>query len=276
MEILAEIGDEEIAKVYIGKTSKGNIVEFVESTPTYNPYEKWVLIVSTLNGCPVGCMMCDAGTFYHGRLSYEEIMGQINHAIHKKFPDGNVESKKFKIQFARMGEPTFNPAVLDVIVDLGKRYENFFPSLSTVAPIGVDSFFNKLIEIKKRMYPDRFQLQFSIHTTNETMRDKLIPIKKWSFKKIAEYGSKFYDDGGLKITLNFALAKENEVSAKVISRYFPEDRFLIKITPINPTGIGDTRENEIGSNCGMYVLRYVKEKEPLNNSYTMVPETLHI
>ncbi len=309
MEILAEIGDERVARVYIGKTSRGNIVEFVESTPTYNPEEKWVLIVSSLNGCPVGCKMCDAGLFYRGKLTYEEIMEQIEYPIRRRF--GNEpKTKKFKVQFARMGEPSFNPAVIDVMRDLGDRYDNFFPSLSTVAPVGVDAFFEKLLSLKKEKYPHNFQLQFSIHTTDDRVRDSLIPVKKWDFKKIAEYGDRFYDDGGLKITLNFALAKENPVSADIVRHYFSPEHFLIKITPINPTvssslngitndvnlknglpenhrefveklkkfgyrviiSIGDTKENEIGSNCGMFILRYLKDKPKLLKSYTFAQD----
>ncbi len=309
MELLQEIGDEKIARVYIGKTSRGNIVEFVESVPTYNIAEKWVLIVSSLNGCPVGCKMCDAGFFYKGKLTKEEILEQVQYPVKRRF-GYTPRTKKFKVQFARMGEPSFNPAVIDAIEELGNMYPNFFPSLSTVAPVGVDGFFQKLLELKKRKYPDRFQMQFSIHTTDPEMRDSLIPVKKWDFERIAKYGEEFYDEGGLKITLNFALAKENIVDAKVLREHFSPDIFLVKITPINPTvsssmngitndvsldtgmpekhrefvrelerygydviiSIGDTRENEIGSNCGMFILRYLKERPELLDSYSFVRE----
>ncbi len=309
MEILSEVGDDSIAKVYIGRTHRGNIIEFVESIPTRNIEEKWVLIISSLNGCPVGCKMCDAGFFYKGKLDYEELMEQIEYPIKRRFGD-KPKTKKFKIQFARMGEPSFNPNVLDVINDLGDKYENFFPSLSTVAPIGVDSFFSKLLKIKKEKYAKRFQLQFSIHTTNQRQRDEIIPVKKWDFKKIADYGMKFYDEGGLKITLNFALAQENEADAEVVREFFPKEYFLIKITPINPTvssvrnglnndvdertgmakkhrdfidelrrmgydviiSIGDTRENLIGSNCGMFILRFLKDHPEMRNAYTFAKE----
>ncbi len=303
MKVLAEIGDEKVAKVYIGETKRGNIVEFVESTPTYDPRDKWVLIISSLNGCPVGCKMCDAGFFYRGKLSYEELMEQVEYPVKRRW-NGEPETKKFKVQFARMGEPSFNPAVLDVLRDLDK-YENFYPSLSTIAPVGVDSFFEKLLKLKKEMYPGRFQMQFSIHTTDERQRDEIIPVRKWNFRRIAEYGRRFYDDGGKKITLNFALASENIADAKVLSKYFDPEHFLIKITPINPTissvkngltndvdldsgmpvkhkefvedlksigydviiSIGDTRENEIGSNCGMYVLKFLKEEKRMDHAY---------
>ncbi|ASJ12508.1 radical SAM protein [Thermococcus thioreducens] len=305
MEILSEVGDPNVAVVYIGKTSRGNIVEFVESVPTYNPAEKWVLIVSSLNGCPVGCKMCDAGFFYRGRLSVDELMEQIEYPIQKRW-NGKPKTRKFKVQFARMGEPSFNMAVIEAMRILGERYENFYPSLSTIAPIGTDRFFEALLELKKEAFPTNFQLQFSIHSTNPEQRDEIIPVRKWDFEKIAEYGKAFYDDGGKKITLNFALARENEADASIIAEYFPKEYFLIKITPLNPTvsvlknrltndvdletglpmkhrkfvddlrrlgydviiSVGDTRENLIGSNCGQYILRFLKERPELREAYT--------
>ncbi|AFL96190.1 hypothetical protein CL1_1995 [Thermococcus cleftensis] len=305
MEILSEVGDPNVAVVYIGKTSKGNIVEFVESVPTYNPAEKWVLIVSSLNGCPVGCKMCDAGFFYKGRLGLDELMEQIEYPIARRW-DGKPKTRKFKVQFARMGEPSFNMAVIEAMRLLGERYENFHPSLSTIAPIGTDKFFDALLELKKEMFPTNFQLQFSIHSTSPEQRDEIIPVRKWDFERIAEYGKAFYDEGGKKITLNFALARENEVDASVIAEHFPKEYFLIKITPLNPTvsvlknkltndvdletglpmkhrkfvddlrrlgydviiSVGDTRENLIGSNCGQYILRFLKERPELREAYT--------
>lgn len=305
MEILSEVGDPNVAVVYIGKTSKGNIVEFVESIPTYDPQKKWVLIVSSLNGCPVGCKMCDAGFFYKGRLDLDELMEQIEYPIAKRW-GGKLKTRKFKVQFARMGEPSFNMAVLEAMRLLGERYENFHPSLSTIAPIGTDKFFESLLELKKELFRNNFQLQFSIHSTNPAQRDEIIPVRKWDFERIAEYGKAFYDEGGKKITLNFALARENEADASVIAEHFPREYFLIKITPLNPTvstlknrltndvdletglptkhrrfvdelrrlgydviiSVGDKRENLIGSNCGQYILRFLKERPELREAYT--------
>lgn len=312
MEILKEIGDESVAKVYIGRTVGGNIVEFVESTPTKNIDEKWVLIISSLNGCPVGCKMCDAGFFYKGKLTVEELLEQVEYPIKKRFPDGKVRTKKFKVQFSRMGEPSFNFAVLDALRILGERYGNLHPSISTIAPVGTDRFFEKLLELKKEMFPTNFQLQFSIHSTDSKQRDEIIPVKKWNFEKIADYGARFYDEGGKKITLNFALAEENIVEADIIETYFPREYFLIKITPLNPTvsvkrnnlkndvdlksgmpmkhrrfvedlkergygvilSVGDTRENLIGSNCGQYILRFLRERIDLGEAYIYVKKKL--
>ncbi|WP_126992978.1 radical SAM protein [Thermosipho globiformans] len=310
MKILEKFGKEEIAYVYLGKTSRGNLVEFVESIqPPIPRDEKWVLIVSTLNGCPVQCMMCDAGGFYKGKLTKEEILEQILYLVNTRYSK-KVPVKKFKIQFARMGEPSLNDEVLEVLKELPEILDapGLLPSISTVAPIGTNDFFEELYEIKEKFYRNRFQLQFSIHSTDENQRDKIIPIKKWNFERIALYGEKFVREGDRKVTLNFALAKENIVDSKVIKSYFSPEKFLIKITPVNPTysaiknglhsdidlnsfmpvnhknfveelkeygydvliSIGELEENNIGSNCGQYVQKHLLEKQKIENAYNFV------
>jgi 23S rRNA (adenine2503-C2)-methyltransferase len=308
MKILASAGTEDVARVYVAEMSNGNLVEFVESVQPPIPREKkWVLLVSTLFGCPVGCAMCDAGGYYQGKPTKEEILVQIDYLVRQRFPDGNIPCEQFKIQFARMGEPSLNMNVLDVLQDLPQRYQapGLMPSLSTIAPANRQLFFERLLEIKQTLYPDgRFQFQFSIHTTDFSLRDRMMPVKKWDFREMAAYGTRFYTPGDRKITLNFALAQGAPVDPMVLLTYFNPDIFLIKITPLNPTyqarasgltsyvqpslpeneyaviqalrqagyqvllSIGALEENLIGSNCGQYIKRHRATAEPIEDGYT--------
>jgi 23S rRNA (adenine2503-C2)-methyltransferase len=307
MKVIAATGKEEIATVYIAKLSEGRLIEFVEAIqPPLPREEKWVLLVSTLFGCPVRCVMCDAGGDYRGKLSKEEIFAQIDYLIWKRFPNGVIPARKFKIQFARMGEPAFNPHVLEVLDELPRRYDapGLMPSLSTIAPLGSEDFFEGLLEIKQKNYSNgRFQLQFSIHTTDPHLRDWLIPARKWDFSEIADYGERFYKKGDRKVTLNFALPKGAPLKADILCRYFSPEKFFIKITPLNPTyrgverglasyidpyregddyqvvqelraagyevivSIGEVEENHIGSNCGQYVMKHLHAKEDIEGGY---------
>lgn len=303
LKILAKAGTDEIANVYIAELN-GKKIEFVESIQPPIPREKkWVLIISSLFGCPVKCNFCDAGGYYQGKLSKDELIAQIDFLIRQRFPDGNVNSEKFKIQFARVGEPSFNENVLSVLEELPSLYniKGFIPSISTVAPNGTDLFFERLLDIKNRLYKDRFQLQFSIHTTDMGARNELIPTNKWSFERINEYGKMFYNKGDRKITLNFAIKDENAIDIATLSKYFDKDIFIIKITPINPThkairnkmasvldpehlkqglieklekagfetilSIGELEENSIGSNCGQYISNLEQDARNSINSY---------
>lgn len=307
MRIVATVGNEDLARVYIAEFTAGRRAEFCESLqPPLPREEKWVLIVSTLFGCPVGCLMCDAGQAFAGRLSADEILAQIDYLVKERFPGGRIGVQKFKIQFARMGEPAFNPAVLDVLEALPGRYRapGLMPSLSTVAPARREDFFDRLLEIKRRHYANgAFRFQFSIHSTDEACRDRLVPVAKWSFAEMAAYGERFFGSGDRKITLNFALARQAPVDPKRLSRFFDPDRFLIKITPLNPTyrarengltshldacmpqtddalvealrregfdvivSIGEVEENWIGSNCGQYVLEHLRKTSPVPDAY---------
>jgi 23S rRNA (adenine2503-C2)-methyltransferase len=306
MKVISKTENSQLATVYIAQNSTGKMVEFVESTqPPLSLREKWVLIVSTLYGCPVDCSFCDAGGKYQGRLSAEEILFQIDYPVRLKFPDGNIGTKKFKIQFSRMGEPSFNPAVLDVLERLPGIYtwQEFIPSLSTIAPAGTDKFFLRLLELKKNLYPTTFQLQFSLHSTSPKQRDQWMPVRKWDFRHIARYGEKFFSPDGKKITLNFAVSKDSIIDENLLLKYFSPDIFLVKITPVNPTykarrnkiiswipsedeisqnlpqrireagyetivSIGEWEENLIGSNCGQYVQTYLKSCEKLPQAYS--------
>jgi 23S rRNA (adenine2503-C2)-methyltransferase len=206
-----------------------------------------------------------------------------------------------------MGEPALNPAVLDLLETLPGRINapGLLPSFSTIAPHGTDDFFDKLIDIKNSVYqPGRFQFQFSIHTTDSDRRDELIPVKKWDFQKMADFGKRYYRDGDRKVTLNFALAEDSPVDPDVLLEYFDPERFLIKVTPLNPTyqavatglrsyidpdkgiekypalqaigeagyqliiSVGELEENRIGSNCGQYVQKHLLEKGGLAAGYT--------
>lgn len=304
IKVLAKTGREDIATVYIAEFNNKKKVEFVESIqPPLSREKKWVLIISSLFGCCINCRFCDAGGNYEGRLSKDELLAQIDYMVINRYPDRIIPVEKFKIQFARMGEPSLNDNVIEVLEELPVIYNapGLMPSISTVAPSGTDKFFENLMEIKNRIYKEKFQMQFSIHTTDITKRDWLIPVKKWSFQAISDYGNDFFKEGEKKITLNFAYTDSMPINPNELLKYFSPERFLIKITPVNPTfkalynkltsgnisknnkpeiikdlnnagydvilSIGELEENHIGSNCGQFLANFEQEKKNLKESY---------
>jgi 23S rRNA (adenine2503-C2)-methyltransferase len=160
-----------------------------------------------------------------------------------------------------------------------------------VAPKGTDAFFDRLIDIRDAFYHGKFQLQFSIHSTDEGVRDRIIPVPKWSLEEISDYGGRFFREGERKITLNFILAAGYAIDPKRLRSIFSPEMFFVKLTPLNPTSkganrglvcaagndclqnkaepeiagrlraegfdvlwsVGDLGENLIGSNCGQYL-----------------------
>ncbi len=306
MNIIERYGRDDLATVYLARTDQGHYIEFVESLqPPFDRNQKMVMIISTLLGCPVGCIMCDAGGTYRGKVNAGDMFAQIDHVVGRHFGGSRIPVTKFKIQFSRMGEPAFNDEVLTVLDEFPKKYDapGFIPSLSTVGPAGRDKFFEGLLDIKKRHYMTSFQLQFSIHSTDPVIRDRIIPIKKMTFLQIADYADRFHNKGGKKVTLNFILAKDFILDPKVLRKNFSPDLFFIKMTPLNPTfmanrnslapgiigkpiesgegerilerikekgfdallSIGEQEENKIGSNCGQFVEAYHKADQDREN-----------
>jgi 23S rRNA (adenine2503-C2)-methyltransferase len=293
LDLVSRSGRDDLATVRVGRLGDGSLVEYVDSVqPPVPRREKWVLIVSTLKGCPVGCPMCDAGGSYAGRLSAEEILAQLDCMVEERYPDRRVPVRRLKVQFARMGDPAMNPAVLEVLERLPGRYggTSVMPCISTIAPAGCDRFMDALAGLKRRLYPSgRFQMQLSLHTTSEERRPELVPARTWSFARMAGWSRGFFAPGDRKVTLNFAPVEGFPMEPGELAGIFEPDMFFVKLTPVNPTAsavarglrgavdpdrpeeaealadrfrgagyetllsIGETEENRIGSNCGMYV-----------------------
>ncbi|MBC7081633.1 MAG: radical SAM protein [Thermoplasmatales archaeon] len=289
MKIISKHGREEHALIYTAMLREDHFVEFVDSVePGLAREKKWCIIVSTQFGCPVNCKICDAGGKFMGNLTAGEILSQIRFVINSR---NGLKTEKLKVHFARMGEPLLNPNILDALTLLREEIkdDSLMPCIATVAPKFSKDILYKIAEIKNELYKNgKFQMQFSINTTDEKIRDEIMPIPKMSFEEISEFGEFYFRKGDRKINLNFALAKEFPVNTKIISRYFDPDKFLIKITPLNPTenaikhgfhtlisyekrekpgivdelmeegfdviiSIGAKEEIEIGSNCGQYI-----------------------
>ncbi|UYP48683.1 hypothetical protein NEF87_004968 [Candidatus Lokiarchaeum ossiferum] len=306
MEILGKYGKDDLAILYVAKIN-GKVVEFVESIqPPLSREEKWVLIISTLYGCPMQCLMCDAGEYYQGKVSKDAMLAQIEHMVLPRFPDRSIPIPKLKIQFARMGEPSLNSDVLKFLKELPVTYDvpGLIPCISTVAPKGTEAFFEELFEIKNSLYANGFfQLQFSIHSTDVEERRKWIPKSIWNFEQIAQFGKKWLLPGDRKITLNFAVGETSIIDPQVIRKYFDPSQFFIKLTPVNPTynavrnnlksgikesnshdfqlakdfrdlgyetlvSIGEWEENQIGSNCGQFATQFLDGEVKLKETYT--------
>jgi len=304
VEWVRSFGRDDLARVYVLRLrpGEGGMVECVESlNPGVPRSEKWILLVSTLFGCPVGCPMCDAGGVrYGGALTAEEILEQVRFLVRRRFGGAVVPVRKFKIQFARMGEPALNPAVLEVLDRLPGALDapGLLPSLSTIAPAGAEPFFRRLLEIKERRYGNgRFQLQFSLHSTDPAARARLVPARCLDFAWMGRYGARFHGPGDQRVTLNFAAAEGVPVDPERLLPFFDPRHFLVKLTPVNPTfrgraagmksaidpfrpgsarglvrrfedagyevilSIGEVEENRIGSNCGQYVTALGKKGE---------------
>jgi 23S rRNA (adenine2503-C2)-methyltransferase len=241
MELTGTVDIGDLARVFLLKLreERWSLVECVGSgDPALPRSSKMVLVISTQFGCAMGCRICDASSEYHGNLSAEEIHSQIDFLLERWAGSDAQECAKLKVQFARMGEPSMNPAVLKVLEDLPSRHSipGLIPCIATVAPSACGAWFEGLLEVKDSLY-DRgfFQLQFSIQSTDEPRRREMIPADSWGLEQIAAYTERFVRPGDRKATLNFALARDCDLDPGVLGSVFCSAKCLIKITPLNPT-----------------------------------------
>lgn len=299
------VGDDDLALIHVLRldADPAAIVETVDAVdPRFRREDKAVIIVSTQFGCPVGCLICDSGGGFRGNLSADQILAQVRFVVGSR--PSLLRCRKLKVHFARMGEPAFNEHVLEALVRLPEVVpaDGLMPCLSTVAPSGRASrrFFTRLEQIILERYRDRpFQLQISIHATDEALRQRLIPTRLMSFEEIAAIGRRLFRPGQRKVALNFALARGAAVDVAKLRDLFDPAFFAVKLTPINPTeaaqrhgletilsaqtpeaaqalvgelqsagfetivSIGEPDEIAIGSNCGQSVRKMRATLSPL-------------
>lgn len=294
MRIIGEAGRKGLARVFLAemRNDPGLMVEFVDACdPAVGGRDqKWVIVVSSQYGCPVGCLMCDAGGGFRGNLTAGEIIGQIEYAFKMNPEQDPKKCRKLKVQFARMGEPALNDAVIEAIHWLADTLPAAMPCIATMAPAGRERWFESLLEASEG-FAD-FQLQFSMNTTDQAVRDRLMPYPKMGWGEMAAWGERFCRPGRRQPSLNFALSPGVPCQPGALGGEFDPRRFVVKLTPLNPTAaagenrleclegwerawglvgqkaeefsalgyqviesVGNMEENEIGSNCGQMVRR---------------------
>jgi len=202
--------------------------------------QRWMIGVSCMSGCPVGCKFCATGTLDKWRnLTADEIEAQIDYALSMADVNGvkwgltPQGAKEFKINYTRMGEPFLN---LDAIKETVRRIDKRFPGTHHyVSTIGVE-------ESDFSWVKDNITLQISLHSLNEERRDNLIPWpKKMSIEELGQIRTK----SNLKTTLNLTLVDEEDFDIEILKKWFDPEYFFIKLSPINENEVSES--NQLGS-----------------------------
>ncbi len=244
MRILETRSAGPLGQLYLARLpgARDRLIEFVDTVePGVPKREKWVLMLSTQVGCVIGCRMCDGGAMgWRGNLTAGEIVAQVRRVVKDNPGLDARRHPKLKVHFARLGEPTLNPATPEALERLAAEWggPGLMASISTVGPDTPTAAerLEEMREVKDRLYRDgRFQLQFSAHSTDEKVRREVMRARPWSLERVAEFGRRWKRPGDRKVTLNFALAPGQPLEPEVVARIFDPETFLVKITPVNPT-----------------------------------------
>lgn len=191
-------------------------------------HDRWMIGVSCMSGCPCRCKFCATGQMKGYRnLTADEIVAQVEFIINNN-PDYNPnDSKEFKINYTRMGEPFLNiDNVKKAIEIIDSKYNNVHHYVSTIGVKNSDFSWIK----------DNITLQVSLHSLNEETRNELIPFKN---KMTIEELGQIRTNSNLKTTVNLTLVDVNDFDIETLKKYFDPKYFFIKLSPLNPNVISD-------------------------------------
>lgn len=213
---------------YYTKDAIGRNQNFLSSLETGSRFDRWMIGVSCMSGCPVRCKFCATGKLKKFRnLTMEEIIEQIKFVLQYNSKYEFSSAREHKINYTRMGDPFLNiDAVKCAIKKIDKIYKETHHYIST---IGVkDSDFSWI--------KDNITLQISLHSLDENRRDELIPYKnKMTIKELGQIRTK----SSLKTTLNLTLVDYNDFNIEKLKEYFDPKYFFIKLSPINRNEVSD-------------------------------------
>jgi len=217
---------------YYTKDAIGRRQNILNNLELGNRSERWMIGVSVMNGCPVGCKFCATGQMNGWRnLTAGEIVKQVQFVVNK----ANIvprSSKEFKINYTRMGEPFLNiDNVKEAIRIISAFYPNVHHYISTIGIKGSDFSWIK----------DSITLQVSLHSLDEERRNWLIPYR--NKMTIPELGM-IETRSNLKTTLNLTLLEESDFDIAKLKDHFPAKYFFIKLSPINPNEVSE--KNNLG------------------------------
>jgi len=200
--------------------------------------EKWVITISTQYGCSMMCNFCDVPKVGPGYNATEkDLIQQVLTGI-KLHPEVQI-TKRLNIHFARMGEPTWNPNVLEATKWLKTHIDpeyHIHPVVSTIMPknnIWLKTFIHTWMRMKNRLLQGEAGLQLSINSTCPSERTRMFNKNACSLEEIAKIMEGIIPNGR-KITLNFAIAGY-EIDPDTLLKYFDPDYYICKLTPMHKT-----------------------------------------
>ena len=158
--------------------------------------------LSSQIGCPMDCKFCATGKEGLQRsLKASEILDQI------LFIENEMNRKVTNIVFMGMGEPLLN--IDDLLLSIRSINEDFQISQRkiTVSTVAVPKMINKLSEKSFQILGNcQFTLAISLHASNQTTREAIIPsAKNYDINNIVKDCKKFVRDTGRRISFEYLM-----------------------------------------------------------------------
>ncbi|MFN3135677.1 MAG: 23S rRNA (adenine(2503)-C(2))-methyltransferase RlmN [Candidatus Kryptonium sp.] len=190
------------------------------------------LCVSTQVGCPIDCKFCATGAMGLKRnLTAGEIVDQIIQT--QRYADRRITN----IVFMGMGEPLLNLKNLLKAIDIITSDDGIRIGARkiTVSTVGIP---DKIIEFANT--GKKVKIALSLHTLNENLRSKLIPIaNKYPISSLINALKYYYSKIGLRVTYEYILFdglndRDEDVEKLVeLAKVIPCKINLLKFHPID-------------------------------------------
>lgn len=190
------------------------------------------LCISTQVGCPIECKFCATGAMgFKRNLSPGEIVDQIIQA--QKL----IKKRITNIVFMGMGEPLLNLQNLIKAIDIITSNDGIKISAKkiTISTVGIPDKIKDLANAGRKI-----KIALSLHTLDENLRSKLIPIaSRYPISSLLEALKYYYKKTGLRVTYEYILfdglndRDEDIKKLSELAKIIPCKINLIKFHPID-------------------------------------------
>jgi 23S rRNA (adenine2503-C2)-methyltransferase len=203
--------------------NEGNTVEAalmsypVDKTKSH----RYTVCLSTQVGCPIGCPFCATGQQgFERNLTPGEIIDQVLYFARRLQDRSNSREgdKIDNIVFMGMGEPLANYEALWQAIEMLNSPDGFGLSARsmTVSTSG-------LLPGIKRLSNEKLQvgLAISLHSADNTLRNKLVPInKKYPLEELLPACREYFEKTGRRVSFEYALfdgVNDSHAQAQVLA-----------------------------------------------------------
>ncbi len=191
--------------------------------------------VSSMAGCPLGCVFCATGTLGFVRnLESGEIIEQV-YRIDKHCRDSDPEAGVSHIVFMGMGEPLLN---LDAVLEAAAVFTNpkglgLSGRHITISTAGTPEGIRRLAEAGAN-----YRLAVSLHAPDQKLREQLMPAaKRWPLDQLFEALGDFAAQTSRDLTFEYCLidaVNAAPAQARQLARLLHGFKAKVNLIPLNP------------------------------------------
>ncbi len=225
-----QISSKDGTEKFLFELSDGNVVESV--LMCFEDRDNLTACISSQVGCAVGCPFCATGKLGLKRnLTAAEIVDQIM-SIQR------ITNKRISnLVFMGQGEPLHN---LDNLLEAIQIIRDSIAIGVRHITVSTSGLIPQILELGKTKM--QINLAISLHTADQDLREKLVPIaKKWNLFDLMRSLNEYFQMTGRRITFEYTLLKDindTDEQARALCDLVRDLPFpcLINLIPYNSTG----------------------------------------